>query len=55
MKKSELKRLISDYKEIKRKSSKSKDKRLQEKLGQIEHRYYHKTGRILKSDLKGIT
>ncbi len=52
MKKSELRRLISDYKEIK---LKSKNMKLQEKLGQIEHRYYHETGRMLKSDLKEIT
>ena len=52
MKKSELRRLISDYREIKRKSN---DKKLLEKLEQIEHRYFHETGRMLKSDLKEIT
>ncbi len=55
MKKSELRRLISDYREIKLKSNKTKDVKLQEKLGQIEHRYYHETGRMLKSDLKEST
>lgn len=55
MKKLELRRLISDYTEIKRKSSKSNDKKLLEKLEQIEHRYFHETGRMLKSDLKEIT
>ena len=55
MKKSELRRLISDYKETKRKLTKSSDKKLQEKLVQIEHRYYHETGRVLKSDLGEIT
>ena len=55
MKKSELRRLISDYREIKRKSNKLNDKKLLEKLEQIEHRYFHETGRMLKSDLKEIT
>ena len=55
MKKSDLRKLIAEYKEIKLKSKKSKDSKLQDKLGQIEHRYYHETGRILKSDLKEIT
>ena len=55
MKKSELRRLISDYREIKRKSNKSNDMKLLEKLEQIEHRYFHETGRMLKSDLKEIT
>ncbi len=53
MKKSELQKLVAEYKKIKLK--KLKDSKLQDKLGQIEHRYYHETGRILKSDLKGIT
>jgi len=55
MKKSELRKLVAEYKEVKLKSKKSKDKKLQEKLGQIEHRYYHETGRMLKSDLEEIT
>ncbi len=55
MKKSELRKLVAEYKEIKLKSKKSKNKKLQEKLGQIEHRYYHETGRMLKSDLEEIT
>jgi len=55
MKKSELRKLVAEYKEIKLKSKKSKDKKLQEKLGQIEHRYFHETGRMLKSDLEEIT
>jgi len=55
MKKSELQKLIADYKKIELKSKKSKEKKLQEKLGQIEHRYYHETGRMLKSDLEEIT
>ena len=55
MKKSELRTLVAEYKKIKIKSKKSKDSKLQEKLGQIEHRYYHETGRMLKSDLEEIT
>ncbi len=55
MKKSELRKLIVEYKKIKLKLKKIKDKKLQEKLGQIEHRYYHETGRILKSELEKIT
>ena len=50
MKKSELKRLVIEYKENKIKLSKSNDKKLIDKLKQIEHRYYHETGRILKLD-----
>jgi len=55
MKKSELRKLIAEYKKIELKSKKIKDKKLLDKLGQIEHRYYHETARILKSDLKEIT
>ncbi len=55
MKKSELRRLVAEYKKIELKLKKIKDKKLQEKLGQIEHRYYHETDRMLKSDLKEIT
>jgi len=55
MKKSELRRLVSEYKETKMKLSKSNDKKLIDKLKMIEHRYYHETGRTLKSDLEEIT
>jgi len=55
MKKSELRKLIAEYKKIELKLKKIKDKKLQEKLSQIEHRYYHETGRMLKSDLEEIT
>ena len=55
MKKSELRRLIAKYKEIKIKLKKSNEKILQEKLFEIEHRYFHETGRILKLDLEEIT
>ncbi len=55
MKKSEFRRLITKYKEIKLKIKKSSDKKLQEKLCEIEHRYFHETGRVLKLDLEEVT
>lgn len=55
MKKSEIRKIVIEYKEIKIKLSKSDNKKLKEKLKQIEHRYYHETGRALKSDLEEIT
>ena len=54
MKNSELRKLVAKYKEIKLKSKKLKNEKLEEKLSQIEHRYYHETGRMLKSDLQEI-
>jgi len=55
MKKSELRKLVVEYKETKIKFSKSNDKKLMGKLEMIKHRYHHETGRILKSDLEKIT
>ena len=54
MKNSDVKKLISQYKEtiIKQKKKNTDSFKLSEKLKEIEHRYYHETGRILKSDLK---
>lgn len=54
MKNSDLRKLISQYKEtiIKQKKKNADSFRLSEKLKDIEHRYYHETGRTLKSDLK---
>lgn len=52
MKKSELRRLVVEYKEIKIKLVKSQNPKLKEKLGIIEHRYYHETGKTLQSDIK---
>ena len=55
MKKTELQKLISQYKEIKQKQKKknrSDNLKLVDTLKQIEHRYFHETGRTLKSDLK---
>ena len=54
MKKWELRKLVSQYKEIisKQKKKHADVAKLSEKLKEIEHRYFHETGRILKSDLK---
>jgi hypothetical protein len=52
MKKSELRKLVSEYQTLKTRFDKSKDTQISEKLEQIEHRYFHETGRDLKSDLK---
>jgi len=55
MKKSELRKLVAEYKEIKIKLLKSNSNTLNEKLKQLDHRYYHETGNMLKKDLKEIT
>jgi len=56
MKNSEIRKLISQYKEtiIKQKKKNADSFRLSEKIKEIEHRYYHEIGRTLKSDLKGF-
>ena len=53
MKNSELRKLISQYKEIKEKQKKkhTDNFKLSEMLKDIEHKYSHETGRTLKSDL----
>ena len=55
MKKSELRRLVAEYFEITRKLEKVSNNKLKEKLIEIEHRYFHETGRNMKFDIKGIT
>jgi hypothetical protein len=54
MKNSELRKLVSEYKEIRNKEKKKHvdNLKLSEKLKEIEYRYFHETGRTLKSDLK---
>lgn len=55
MKKSELKKLVSEYKNLKLKIDRRKlthDSALSEKLEEIKHRYFHETGNDLESDLK---
>lgn len=50
MKKSELKKLVSDWKDLRRVS---KNHDVSEKLKEIEHRYYHETGTKLEDELVG--
>ena len=56
MKNSELKKLVSQYKEIKEKQKKkhADNFKLSNILKEIEHRYFHETGRTLKSDLQSV-
>ena len=49
MKKSELRKLVSEYNSLKLKLDKRFDQRIIEKLKEIEHRYYHETGDIITS------
>ena len=53
MKKSEIRKLVAEYKEIKLK--KIQNKKTLEKRKEIEHRYFHETGRMIQSDFKEIT
>ena len=48
LKKSELRKLISDYNLLKLKSKKHN---VSEKLKEIEHKYYHEMGRNLFDDI----
>ena len=54
MKNSELRKLVTQYKEIKEKQKKkhTDNFKLSKSLKEIEHVYFHETGRTLKSDLK---
>ena len=54
MKNSELRKLVSQYKEIINKQKKKYVDvvKLSKKLKDIEYRYFHETGKTLKSDLK---
>lgn len=54
MKNSELRILVADYKKIKIKLTKVQNKKLTEKLKEIEHKYFHETGRILPYDISEI-
>jgi hypothetical protein len=55
MKKAEIKKLISEYLRIKTQINKIQNKKLSEKLMEIEQRYFHETGRTIQLDLKKIT
>ncbi len=52
MKKSELRQLVAEYKNIKNKLKKTHNEKLSEKLKEIEHRYFHETGSTILSDIK---
>lgn len=56
MKNSEIKKLISQYSEFKAKKKKkhADSFKIEEMLKEIEWRYFHETGRTLKSDLKEL-
>ena len=53
MKKSEMRKLVAEYKEIKYK--KIQNKKTLDKLKEIEHRYFHETGKTIESNFKEIT
>lgn len=44
MRKSELRKLVSEYNLLESKPTKSKDKRTIEKISELRHRYFHETG-----------
>lgn len=48
-----MRKLVTEYKEIKLK--RMQNKKILEKIKEIEHRYFHETGRTIQSDLKEIT
>jgi len=50
MKKSEIRRLVVEWKDLKRRS---RNHDLSEKLKEIEHKYYHETGKKLEEELDG--
>jgi hypothetical protein len=51
VKKSELRKLVSEYVLLKQKQQKHGVKN-SERLGELEHRYFHETGRSITDDLK---
>ena len=52
MKKSEIRRMVAEWRDLKRRS-RSHD--LSDKLKEIEHRYYHETGKKLEEEFDGKT
>ena len=54
MKKSELKKLIVEYRNLRSKLKKDlpHNPKISDKLKELEHRYFHETGRELESDLE---
>jgi len=53
LKKSEIRKLVVEYIEIKKKKIQNKNN--VKKLKKIEQRYFHETGRTIQFDLKEIT
>ncbi len=49
MKKSELRKLVSEYNSLKSKLDKKNDQKIIKKLKELEHRYYHETGDVITS------
>ena len=52
MKKSEIRRLVAEWRDLKRRST---NHDLSEKLKEIEHRYYHETSKKLEEEFDGKT
>ncbi len=52
MKKSEIRRLVAKWRDLKQRS---RNHDLSEKLKEIEHRYYHETGKKLEEEFNGKT
>ncbi|SVB09818.1 uncharacterized protein METZ01_LOCUS162672 [marine metagenome] len=50
MKQSEIRKLVSDWNDLRRRS---KNHDVSQKLRDIEHRYYHETGRKLVDEFDG--
>jgi len=50
MKKSELKKIVSEYNDLKRRS---KNHDFTDKLKELEHRYEHDTGRNIQEEFEG--
>ena len=50
MKKSEIRRLVVEWKDLKRRS---RNHDLSDNLKEIEHRYYHETGKKLEEEFDG--
>jgi len=48
MKNSEIKNLVSNYQQIQNKLKKVPNKKLEEKLKEIKHKYFHETGKNLE-------
>ncbi len=54
MKNSDLRKLIANHKEIQIKLKKRKNEKLRQDLKEIEHRYFHETGKVLDYNISEI-